>query len=126
MSFAQAWWLEGARAVPYAPSHRDRLYKWVVVDREGELALAAMPREAGREYHAQLVAALALALGWCGPEGAAAFLRRYDDDFREAGVIVLGGGVLLPDGTVRNASYRFGPVPEPFATEALAALGIGT
>lgn len=109
----RAWWLEASGVRPYRASDRERLFKWVVFEREGGIDLVAMPYDAGYVFHMEAIAQLALRSGWCGEADAAAFLKRDGNRFPEAGVRVLGGGVRFENGHTRNFSYRFGAVPEP-------------
>lgn len=122
----RARWIENdGTARPYRPSDAARLFKWVVFRRaEGEAELVAMPHGAGREYHADAMAALASTEGWCTASQAEAFRKREGGEFPEADVAVLGGGTRLDDGTVRNLSLRFGPVPEAEDRVTRAALGL--
>lgn len=117
------FWLDKSGLSEYGRAARERLYKWVLFERGGKLFVTAMPEDASFVYHMQLMAETARRLGWCDAAGADAFLRRYDSDFSEAGLTILGGGVRLKSGEVRNFSYRFGPVPEKYEKEVLAALG---
>jgi len=120
-----AWWLDSESVRAYNPA-RDagRLFKWVLFRRDGALHLAAMPDDAGLDFHMQLLADLAVRKGWCASGDAEGFLKRYDNDFSEAGVEVLGGGARLRDGRVRNYSFRFGPVPERHRRDVMEALGL--
>lgn len=109
----RAWWLDAKQMRAYLPRDRARLFKWVVFRRNGETQLAAMPYDAGWTYHMEAIAELARRKGWCGEADAKAFLKRTGNEFAEARIRVLGGGIRREDGSVRNFSYRFGPVPEP-------------
>lgn len=122
----RAWWLDASAVRAYRPSDRERLFKWVVFEREGESSLVAMPYDAGWVFHMEAVAELARRKGWCDEADAKAFLKRSGNGFPEAGLKVLGGGARFESGLVRNFSYRFGPVPEPEDREARRALRLDT
>jgi len=120
----QVTWLaaDGVRA--YRPEDRDRLFKWVLFERGGELRIGAMSFDAGYLFHMEIVAQLATRNGWCPPAAAEAFLKRNGNLFGEAGVRVLGGGVRLADGRVVNSSFRFGEIPEAYLPRVREALGL--
>jgi|GEM_PF-3399989 len=118
----RAWWLEASGVRPYRASDRERLFKWVVYERDGETELVAMPYDAGWVFHMEAMAELARRKRWCDDAGAKAFLKRSGNAFPEAGVRVLGGGARFESGHTRNFSYRFGAVPEPEERLARAAL----
>lgn len=120
----RAWWLEASGVRPYRGEDRERLFKWVVFERDGAVALVAMPYDIGLAFHMEAIAQLALRKGWCGAEAAQAFLKREDGGFLEARVRVLGGGARFENGMIRNFSYRFGAVPEPEDRLARIALGL--
>ena len=121
---AKTYWFDGERIGTYDPASSSKLFKWVLFRREGKLFLAAMPRDAGFDFHMQLLAEVALRNGWCDSGDADKFLRRYDEDFIEAGIATLGGGARLSNGTVRNYSYRFGAIPEKYRAAVESALGL--
>lgn len=120
----RAWWIEASGVRPYRASDRERLFKWVVFERDGETELVAMPYDAGWAFHMEAMAELALRKRWCGEADAKAFLKRSGNAFREAGVRVIGGGARFENGLTRNFSYRFGAVPEPEDRLARIALGL--
>lgn len=122
----RAWWIEKEDLRAYRPQDGARLFKWVAFERGGEIELVAMPRDAGWTYHMEAMAELAVRKGWCGQAEADAFLKRNGNGFPEAGIRVLGGGTRDEDGSVRNYSYRFGPVPESEDLEARRTLGLAT
>lgn len=118
------YWFDGERVTAYDAASASTLFKWVLFRREDALLVAAMPREAGLDFHMQLLAEVALRKGWCAAGDAEKFLRRYDGDFLEAGIVVLGGGTRLSSGIVRNYSYRFGAIPGKYRAAVETALGL--
>jgi hypothetical protein len=122
----RAWWLEKKILRGYRQSDGPRLFKWVVFTREGETQLVAIPADAGWVFHMEAIAKLAVKKRWCDEAEAEAFLRREGNEFPEADLRVLGGGVRGQDGSTRNFSYRFGPVPEPVDLDARRSLWLET
>ena len=120
----RAWWLDASGVRSYRTSDRERLFKWVVFERDGAPELVAMPYDAGWAFHTEAVVALALRKRWCREADAKAFLKRTGNGFPEARVSVLGGGTRFENGVTRNFSYRFGAVPEPEDRLARIALGL--
>jgi hypothetical protein len=122
----RAWWLDVSVVRKYQEADRDRLFKWVVFTRAGETQMVAMPYDAGWAFHTEAMAELAVRRAWCEEADAKAFMKRTGNGFPEADVVVLGGGTRFENGSVRNFSYRFGPVPEPEDAEARRALRLET
>lgn len=120
----RAWWLDVSGVRTYRPSDRERLFKWVVFERDAATAIVAMPYDAGWAFHTEAMAAFAVEREWCTEDEAKAFMKRTGNGFREAGVAVLGGGTRFENGMIRNFSYRFGAVPEPEDRLARIALGL--
>lgn len=120
----KATWLESGGMRDYRREDVDRLFKWVLFERGGELQVGAMPYDAGYLFHMEIVAQIAIRNGWCPPQAAEAFLKRSGNLFGEAGVRVLGGGVRRADGHVADASFRFGEIPEAYRARVNESLGL--
>jgi hypothetical protein len=120
----RVFWLDKDGLGVYKPACKERLFKWVLFEREGRPMLMAMSYDAGYVFHMEAVAQAAIRSGWCDEKGAEKFLKRSGNVFHEAGIRVLGGGVRFESGKTRNFSYRFGPVPERFEEAVSRALGL--
>lgn len=120
----RVWWLDAKHLRAYRLQDQARLFKWVLLERGGELHLAAMAFDAGYLFHMEIAAQLAVHEGWCDQKNAERFLKRSGNMFGEARARVLGGGVRHEDGRVRNFSYRFGAIPENYLARVDSALGL--
>jgi hypothetical protein len=118
------WWFDGEKTGEYRPACAARLFKWVLFKKSGDLAIAAMPHDAGLDFHMQLLSAVVAEKGWATAADADRFVKRSDNHFYEAGIEVLGGGTRLRNGSLRNYSFRFGAIPDRHLTATLKALGL--
>lgn len=104
---SQVLWFNGAGLRPYQPEFADRIFKWNLIEKDGKLIVMAMPRDAGLDFHPELLDAVCEQQGWDKEK-----------------VKVLGGGVRLNDGEIIHKSTHFGRIPQEYQKEVLRHLSL--
>lgn len=98
-------WYDGREVGPYRSEFAETVFKWNLIERDGGLILMAMPRDAGLDFHPELLDKVCEQKGW-----------------DRSSVKALGGGVRLSDGEIIHKSTHFGLMPAEYQDEVLRLL----